>query len=351
MAFKHFTSCYLYPSGGKPYNEGDRIAFIITELLVAIAIGGGFALVGLLAGPIGAIIFGVLGLIVGITNLVDNAADQWLNHRLICLNKDNPICAVGIVSYNPTRGELGAFDNDQYFDVVLMPHPTVSVPANFDEAIQKSSGTALVPGNRYVPDPDPANLGAFLVDPDSPATSKPIRPTTSSPTNSKVKSFSTRADILADIGSTPPSSHERTALHCEAEGDFWTRIRKLAPAIALLLLAALTVTAVGAYAGGTAGAALGCAIGGIFGPIGCLIGSIIGAIAGALAGGAAAGALSYYGAIEPILQAIFDADPGDVEDANVGDTALGPIRMGTPSRCWASTSMTATMTAGTSSIR
>src|SRR5262249_54296823 len=56
--------------------------------------------------------------------------------------------------------------------------------------------------------------------------------------------------------------------------------------------------------------------------------AIIGAIAGALAGGAAAGALSYYGAIEPILQAIFDADPGDVEDANVGDSALGPIRMG-----------------------
>ncbi|HEY6045701.1 MAG TPA: hypothetical protein VIU65_03805, partial [Pyrinomonadaceae bacterium] len=125
MAYKRYTTCFLYPSGGKPYNEGDRIAFAITQVLIALGITGTFALVGLLGGPAGAIIAGLIGSVVGWTNLIDNAAKQWLDHRLICLSKDNPKCAVGIVSYNPTRSDLGAFDNDEYFDVVLMPHPAV----------------------------------------------------------------------------------------------------------------------------------------------------------------------------------------------------------------------------------
>ncbi|PYJ39912.1 MAG: hypothetical protein DME81_02570, partial [Verrucomicrobia bacterium] len=81
--------------------------------------------------------------------MIRQAANQWLNHRLICLNKDNPQCAVGIVSYNPTRSDLGVFDNDQYFDVVLMPHPTEEIFTDFDPDIQKVNPTALVPANRY----------------------------------------------------------------------------------------------------------------------------------------------------------------------------------------------------------
>ena len=138
MAYKHYTSCFLYPSGGKPYNEKDRTAFVVKQILLALGIAGVHTLVGLIAaGPPGAIIGGIFGSLVGFTNLIDNAAGQWLEHRLICLNKDNPQCAVGIVSYDPTRSDLGAFDNDQYFDVVLMPHPTVNdtnVEADFDEA-------------------------------------------------------------------------------------------------------------------------------------------------------------------------------------------------------------------------
>jgi hypothetical protein len=75
---------------------------------------------------------------------------------------------------------------------------------------------------------------------------------------------------------------------------------------------------VGTAAGAAAGAAAGCAIGGIFGPIGCAIGAIIGAILGGALGGGAAAAI---GAI-----AAFNSDPGNVQDANVGDQALGPIR-------------------------
>jgi len=61
MAYKHYTSCFQYPSGGKPYNEKDRTAFVITQLLSALAIIGIFTVAGLLAGPIGAI-FGAFGL-------------------------------------------------------------------------------------------------------------------------------------------------------------------------------------------------------------------------------------------------------------------------------------------------
>src|SRR5439155_24014712 len=132
-----YTSCFLYPGGGKPYNEKDRLSFVITQVLAALAIAGIFAIIGLLAGPVGALMLGTLGTIIGLTNMIDAAAKEWLYHRLICLNKDNPQCAVGIVSYNPTRSDLGAFDNDQFFDVVLMPHPTVSVAADFDEDIKK----------------------------------------------------------------------------------------------------------------------------------------------------------------------------------------------------------------------
>lgn len=323
MAFKHYTSCFLYPIGGKPYNEKDRLAFVVTQLLTVLVATGVFAAFGAIGGPIGAVIGGVVGSLAGFTNMIRQAADQWLNHRLICLNRDNPQCAVGIVSYNPTRSDLGVFDNDQYFDVVLMPHPTVEVATDFDEDIKKVNPTALVPANRYDENgkiKDPAFALYVAKYPDNDILTDGFQ---------GQGLLSTRADIAADLGYAPPSNHERGALHCEAEGDFWVRVRKLAPALAALLEAALVATAAGAAAGATAGGAAGCAIGAFFfGPIGCAIGAFIGSLLGGAAGAAAAGAGSYFGAIQPILQLIFDASPGNVEDANVGDRALGPIRMG-----------------------
>ena len=76
----------------------------------------------------------------------------------------------------------------------------------------------------------------------------------------------------------------------------------------------------GAAAGGAAGAAAGCAIGGFFGPIGCAIGAIVGGLLGAAGGGAAAGYL--------VATIAFNSDPGNVDDANVGDRSLGPIKEG-----------------------
>jgi hypothetical protein len=334
MAYKHYTQCFLYPSGGKPYNEKDRVGFVIKQVLLTLAVGGTFALVGLLAGPLGAVILGIFGSLVGLTQAISNAANEWLFHRLICLNKDNPQCAVGIVSYNPTRSDLGAFDNDQYFDVVLMPHPAVSVPASVisDADIEKSNETALVPGNRYKDDgtiETDRNVNGTLVRgyanevKDYPANQILID-------GIQGQAFlTTRADIEKDLGYAALSSHERNALHCEAEGKFWVTIDVLAPALAAVAAAALVATAAGAAAGSALGSSIGCAIlSFFFGPAGCAVGGFLGGLVGGALGGAAAGAASYYGVIQPILQAIFDADPGDVEDANIGDQALGPIRIG-----------------------
>jgi len=336
MAFKRYTSCFLYPIGGKPYNEKDRLAFVVIQLLTVLVTTGVFAAFGAIGGPIGAVIGGVVGSLAGFTNMIRQAANQWLNHRLICLNKDNPQCAVGIVSYNPTRSDLGVFDNDQYFDVVLMPHPTEEIFTDFDPDIQKVNPTALVPANRYDENgkiKNPAFALYVVKHPENDILTdgfqagRRLLPGKAGLQGQGL--LSTRDDIAADLGYAPPSNHERGALHCEAEGDFWVRVRKLAPALAALLEAALAVTAAGAAAGAAAGSAAGCAIGVFFfGPLGCAIGAFVGSLLGGAAGAAAAGAASYFGAIKPILQLRFDARPGDVEDANVGDRALGPIRMG-----------------------
>ena len=330
MAFKRYTTCFIYPEGGKPYNENDRIAFAVTQIFIALGITGTFALVGLLGGPAGAIVAGLIGSVVGWTNLIDNAAKQWLDHRLICLRKDNPPCAVGIVSYNPTRSDLGAFDNDEYFDVVLMPHPAVidnNVAADFDEYVAKVNPTALVPANRYKADPKP---GDTIRDSTYAAYVK-AHPANDIYTDGFQGQdlLSPRDDLEKDLGYAPLDSHERNALHCEAEGDFWVRVRKFAPVLAALIDAALLAAVAGGAAGATAGSALGCAIGTfLFGPLGCSVGAFFGGLFGGAAGAAAGGAGAYYGAINPILQAIFEASPGNVEDANVGDRNLGPIRMG-----------------------
>ena len=260
MAFKRYTSCFLYPIGGKPYNEKDRLAFVVIQLLTVLVTTGVFAAFGAIGGPIGAVIGGVVGSLAGFTNMIRQAANQWLNHRLICLNKDNPQCAVGIVSYNPTRSDLGVFDNDQYFDVVLMPHPTEEIFTDFDPDIQKVNPTALVPANRYDENgkiKNPAFALHVVKHPENDILTDGFqagRRLLPGKAGLQGQGFlSTRDDIAADLGYAPPSNHERGALHCEAEGDFWVRVRKLAPALAALLEAALAVTAAGAAAGACSG--------------------------------------------------------------------------------------------------
>jgi hypothetical protein len=183
-------------------------------------------------------------------------------------------CAIGTVIANPTVGDLGEFDNDQYFSIRLMPHPPLAESAS-DQDKRDFTDSVTTDGFQ----------GQELLGP-----------------------------VAWDLPyADPVASEERYYLHCEAEGNFWQAMKDYA------VVAGLAVAG-GAAAGGAAGAAAGCAIGGFFGPIGCAIGAIVGGLLGAAGGGAAAGYL--------VATIAFNSDPGNVDDANVGDRSLGPIKEG-----------------------
>jgi hypothetical protein len=282
--FRQYTKCYQHTPGDKPFNKGDLTGFV----LGASAPGLVGALLAFLAG------FNVAGFaIIGaqFAATIVAVANQWLFHRLVCLG--GPKCALGTVANGPKRGELGEFDNDQFLNVRLLPH------REGDDYQLKQDGRAnplLLQDPGAKTDTHPANriyddglLGTTLIKPSIP-------------------------DLPYDpIPLDEDEGNMRSRLHCEAEGNFWQAMKDFAPLLG-------TMVAVGTGLGAAGGAALGCAIGGFFGPIGCAIGAIIGAIAGALAGG---GAAAYVGA-----NVAFNSDPGNVEDANVGDQKLGPIQNG-----------------------
>ena len=320
MTFRKYTQCYQYTPGlsSRPFNEKDLPGEVIVHLTLALTLMGSAVIIGLAAGgPIGAIIGAVVGFVTGITTGVATAihdvADQWLNHRLVCLG-GGPKCAVGTVTKGPERSDLGAFDNDQYFDVVLMPH---RIADNYNTLTDPAAPNAQP--MRYGTVADPTHMDFIRSHPaneiyvDDFQGQWYLRP---NPT-------------LFELGynnenKSAEELHTASMLHCEAEGDFWVRMRRLSVVFGWLTTALVAATAGGVAAGITAGISAGCAIGGLFGRIGCLIGAIIGAIIGALAGAGVVGAVGaaiMYG----ILQAVFHADPGDVEDANVGDKALGDI--------------------------
>lgn len=310
MAFKKYTQCYVHTPGDKPFNEDDLAELAIVHGLLPAAFFG--ALTGLVVGlavggPIGAVV-GILvgifsGVTVGFATAVTEASHEWRFHRLICLTGTK--CAIGTVRKDPEIGDLGEFDNDEFFDLVLMPHHSADA---FDYHAQ--SDNYKIPKQGIVHPDAQAKLDAHpkndvYTDPDGCQGSELMRPSIT--------------DLSYDT--------KRSWLHVEAEGDFWVRMAELAFWLGLLvgLLTAATVGA--AIGGGIAGAAIGCAIGAVFFGIGCLIGAIIGAIIGAALGAAVVGGIGYL-IIKGILDAIFAADPGDIEDANIGDRRLGPIRAG-----------------------
>ncbi len=293
MAFRKYTQCYQHTPGDKPFNIKDLLAF-----------GIGSSVPGIIAGIIAALfsapLVGVaIGAAIAFLNTIIAVANEWLYHRLVCVSGIR--CAVGVVRENPHDSGLGAFDNDEFFDLRLMPH------REFD---------------KY----DGPNIGYNQNPPQPGQTIDPDHLTEANPANDVYLDDYQGQELLHPTLDLPYDTSHWT-IHCEAEGDFWVRMKDYAALLAILvgLLAAAATAA--AIAGGAAGAALGCAIGGIFGPIGCLIGAIIGAIIGALLAGGAVAALG-AGALYLILLGIYDADPGDVEDANVGDHDLGPIRKG-----------------------
>jgi len=317
--FRQYTVCFLYPAGGKPYNEKDRLAFAARGLLTALVFGAFTALVGLIASPIVAVFTGALGFVAGIEQFLRKAADEWLYHRLVCLDQGNPKCAIGVVSYSPKSGELMDFDNDQYFDLVLMPHP----------AVPKGAGGAFLPANSYDDKGNVADATWANHVKDHPHNDLYSDDFQAQPL------LKPRPDLEKDLGyinfEDAKEGQHRVTLHCEAEGNFWVVLNNYAWVLAYLIAGALVATTGAAAAGGAAGAATGCAAGlaafPFLGPLACIIGAIVGAAIGAagaaaVVGGAAAAVLL------PFLAFLANQGPGDVEDANVGDHSLGPISLG-----------------------
>jgi hypothetical protein len=346
MPFRQYTRCYVHTPGDKPFNEADLLGFVAGSALPGL-------IVALAAFSLGDFAIGFLSIAIQYAVTIKAVAYQWLYHRLVCLSGDQ--CAVGTIEFPPFEGTLTAsFDNDVYFNMRLMPHryldeyrapngstvvqlPSPNIgyflpPANPSDPI----GTAPWSTNSPVPEAGPsldgqleyfpANdifldnfQGSALLQPGSPPQAPRPGAVLQDLQYLPVAWNDSTDMLLQPRGSTGANELPRTAnvtratLHCEAEGNFWQAMMDFSGLQGALV-------GIGAAVGAGVGAAAGCAIGGLFGPIGCLIGAIIGFFLG-LAGGAAGAA--YLGA-----SAAFNSDPGDVNDANVGDTPLGSLGHG-----------------------
>ena len=270
--YKHYTRCYTHTPGDVPFRKKDLLAF--SAGASALPLAGVIA--AFLTGnvPVGIALIGI-----GYALAITAVADAWLNHRLVCVSGVR--CAVGKVMATPEISDLGEFDNDEFIDLMLMPH---------------QNGDDYVEGNTDIP-------GKTI---DGQAEKQPQ--------NDIYTDKFQGSELIAPVFTDLPYKLDRAKLHCEAEGNFWIKMKEWAAV-------AGAVVAAGAAGGAAAGAAAGCSIGfALFGPIGCAIGAIIGGLLGAGAGGAGGHFLVSWIA--------FNADPGDVEDANIGDKNLGEINAG-----------------------
>jgi hypothetical protein len=284
MAYKKYTQCYNYlPNKEKPFHIDDLVA------IVAGAAGPG-AVAALISWAAGAWVFGGFAMSLAFVSAIVTVADLWLYKRLVCLTGTK--CAVGTVAEDPHHGGLGNFDNDEFFNVRLMPHrpfelksplqiqvlPGQPPPPGADIPTQKADYTKSIHTDKF--------MGQELLTP-----------------------VAQSAGLPYDL-----TKEEAALLHCEAEGAFWVKMKEWAWLMGLALGAASTAGA----AAGIATAAAMCALG----PWLCLLGILIGLLIWALST-AAGGAV-----VAGITAIIFEASKGDVEDANVGDKSLGPIAAG-----------------------
>jgi hypothetical protein len=350
MSFPKFTQCFLY-------SKGDEKPFNITDLTSTILGAGGPALLaGLLSVLLGSFGLGAIFMTIGIVTAIVSAANQWLFHRLVCLNDKK--CAVGIVEATPTDGGLGNFDNDQFFDLVLLPHrredlpikPTPVLASDFPITLASTEVIEIMAQVNFL-DAHPKNytlqdgfMGEELLKRNEVRTAdlpydfgvygdfnaSPIKPAKTDWQKAVAGQTFKDKDGNARNKQFATSLNENKWLHCEAEGDFWVKMKEWA-----WLVGGIIGTAIAAGVAIATGPAIGTAfaIGAAMcalGPILCAIGLLLALLAalvilaiGALAGAAVGAAIVY-----PLVDTLFEDGLGNVEDYNVGDTSLGPITVG-----------------------
>jgi hypothetical protein len=176
--YRQYTQCYVHTPSDKPFNKSDLLGFVAGN-----AWPGGIIMI--LAFLSGAAIVGYIALAIQTAITITAVANAWLFHRLVCLPET--ACVLGTVLANPTTGDLGEFDNDQFFSIRPMPHPPL--PATATDA-QKTDFTADVVSDGFqgeevlAPMPSPW-----------------------------------------DLPYAAATEEERYALHCEAEGNFWQAMK------------------------------------------------------------------------------------------------------------------------------
>jgi hypothetical protein len=293
MAYRQYTQCYNHTPGDVPFRQKDLMSFALGVSAPGLIV----AILAFLAGS-AANIIGFVAIIIQYAVTITAVANEWLYHRLCCVSGDQ--CAVGTVEASPKISSLlGAFDNDQYFDMRLMPH------RHKDEYKALNTAWKATP-----PGPGPSLDGVTEMYPQNDIFLDGLQGGLLKPffTDLPYDPVTEDAPALADLPSGTAVS--RCTLHCEAEGSFWADMKATAGWQALAVGG-------GAAVGAAAGAAAGCSIGAAFCGIGCVVGAIIGGIIGGLGGAAAGGYLA--------ASAAFNSDQGDVNDANVGDEPLGDL--------------------------
>lgn len=155
-----YTTCASYGDFKKHGRAQDPLLSVAVNGLVeglkkAALAGGILGLLGTIGGPLGVLIMALLGGYYGFTyGFINGFCDQWLNWRLVCINKDQ--CAIGRVAWIEWPGEKffddpieWLFDNDLSFNLRLVPYngkivgPGGSVP-EFLRDVEKDYGIGQI---------------------------------------------------------------------------------------------------------------------------------------------------------------------------------------------------------------
>jgi hypothetical protein len=311
--FHKYTKCYQHTPGDKPFNKDDLASFAAG----ASAPGLVGALLAFLSGA-GVLGFIIIGAQYAVT--ITAVAKEWLNHRLCCLPGGDQ-CAVGTwekLNTTPENllGKLGSFDNDYFFDIRLMPHRFEDEYGEPNTVFNTSAGPSLDGWTETHPDNDifRDGSGSAAIAVGFPGQGQTlVRPFFSDlPYKSLdiTQDKEVEAPAFLYVGAKPVTNVTRCTLHCEVEGNFWDELMKTAVAQGVAVGA-------GAAGGAAVGAAVFTAVCLVTCGVGCVVATVVGAIAGGLGGAAGA---AYLGA-----SAAFNSDPGDLNDANVGDDPLSGL--------------------------